>query len=222
MDDPELPLAETERALSDLERVNRWLFGLAAFRRVVLPLALGAERTRVVDVGTGSGQVAADLARAARRRGVEVRVVGVDRKLSHLVFGRRRGHDQLRVVASADALPFADGAADWVVSNLFFHHFGGAANRRIVGEMTRVGRRGAAVVDLRRSRLAAALFGLAARLLRLGPVAADDGRISVLQSWSVADVSRWRPPGADRPKRLFPFRFALVLERQLRRERGER
>lgn len=214
MDDPALPLAEAERALADLERVNRWLFGLAAFRRVVLPLVLeGPRRVRLVDVGTGSGQVTADLARAARRRGVEVRVVGVDRKLSHLAFGRRRGHDQLRVVASADALPFADGAADRVVSNLFFHHFGGAGNRRIVAEMTRVGRHGAVIVDLRRSRLAAALFGVAARLLDLGALAAEDGRLSVLQSWSTAELARWEPARGATLRRRFPFRFSLVLGR---------
>ncbi len=217
MDQPGLSLAETERALADLERVNRWLFGIGATLRTMLPLlAAGPPRQSVLDLGTGSGQVPEVLARKARRRGVELTVVGIDRKLSHLVIGRRRRPRQLRVVAQARALPFRDGAVDWSLSNLFFHHFEHAGNRLVLAEMRRVARRGAVVVDLRRSRLAPFVVPLLLTLVGTARVARYDGRLSVHQAWDLDEVEAlvaaaptWGLPAQLR--RRFPFRFSLVL-----------
>jgi ubiquinone/menaquinone biosynthesis C-methylase UbiE len=214
------PLAydETERSLRELDRVNRWLFGALPLRRALLPLLPRARPPAapplVLDLGTGSGEVAAELAGAAARRGTPVRVVGLDRKLSHLAIGRRRreGIPQLRVVGDAQALPFRDGAFAWSFSTLFFHHFDGAENLRVLAEMRRVARGGAAVIDLRRSRLLWLLVGLLVPLLGAGRVTRADGRISARRAWTlreVAELVRGLPVAELR--RRFPFRFSLVL-----------
>ena len=214
MDDPALGLDETERALTDLDRVTRWSGGLlpalGALRR---RLAGGSRRQSLLDLGTGSGLVPSRLATAAARSGVDLRTVGCDRKLSHLLHGRRRGHRQLRVVASVEALPFADGAFDWSLSTLLLHHFGDAANLAVIGEMRRVSRSGAVVVDLRRSRLAPLLFRGLSVLLGMGRVARYDGRVSLEQAWTAAEVERLTDglPVVEL-RRRFPFRFSLVIE----------
>ncbi len=205
--------ATVERALAELRRVNRLLLGHLPARRTLLPrLAAGPARQRLLDVGTGSGEVAAGLAARAAASGRRVRVVGVDRKLAHLLAGRRLGGDGLRVVADARRLPFRDGAVDWSLSTLFFHHFEAAANRRILAEMRRVALRGAAVVDLRRSRLAALAGALLIPLTGAGPVTRHDGRASLARAWTLAAVRRLVSdlPGVEL-RRRFPFRFALVL-----------
>jgi ubiquinone/menaquinone biosynthesis C-methylase UbiE len=210
MDDPDLPPEAAERALEDLSRTHR-LAGHGALRRALRPRLDGARR-RLVDLGTGSGEVAAHLAAATRRRGTELCVVGVDRHLRHLVIGRRQGFPQLRVVADARALPLADGAADWSCSTLFFHHFEAPDNRRILDEMRRVARQGAVVVDLRRSWLGRWLTRLLLRLLPMGPVARYDGRLSVEQAWDLEAVRSLVT--ADELVELaprWPFRFSLVL-----------
>jgi SAM-dependent methyltransferase len=213
MDRPELDHQENRRALRDLDRVTLLLLGAGALVRTLLPrLLAGPRRTRVLDVGTGSGFAASRLERAAARRGHQVRVVGLDRKLAHLLAGRDRGLGQLRIVGDAGRLPLADGAVDWALSSLFFHHFDAAANRRILGEMRRVGRVGAAVVDLRRSRWSALLVRLLLPLLGAGRVARHDGRLSIARAWTVAAVEELV---AGQPvlelRRRFPFRFSLVL-----------
>lgn len=220
--DGALPYLEARRALADLDRVNRLLLGVgAAIRTLARRLADAAAPERPVallDLGTGSGFLAREVARAAGRRGGRVRVVGLDRRLAHLVAGRslagRSGDGQLRVAASADALPFRDGAFDWTTSNLLFHHFGGLSNRAILAEMRRCARRGAAVVDLRRSRLAGWMIRGLFPLLGIGRVARHDGLLSIRQSWTIREV---RELVAGLPveelRRRFPFRWSLVVRR---------
>lgn len=213
MDDPALGWQETERALDDLDRVTRWSLGARPVLRALLPgILAGPPRQRLLDLGTGSGLVPAALAAAAARRGVELIVVGSDRKLAHLVHGRRRGHRQLRVVAAAQALPFRDDAVDWSLSTLLLHHFDETGNRRVLAEMRRVARRGAAIVDLRPSRLAPRLFRVLAALLGLGPVARYDGLVSLGQAWSESELRRLV---AGLPvlelRRRFPFRVSLLI-----------
>ena len=214
MDDPALGLDETERALTDLDRVTRWSGGLLpALGALERRLAGGPRRQSLLDLGTGSGLVPSRLAAAAARSGVDLLNVGCDRKLSHLVHGRRRGHRQLRVVASVEALPFADGAFDWSLSTLLLHHFDRPVSLRVLAEMRRVARAGAVVVDLRRSRLARLLFRPLAALLGMGPVARYDGLVSLAQAWTEAEVERLT---AGLPvvelRRRFPFRFSLVVD----------
>ncbi|HEX2254907.1 MAG TPA: methyltransferase domain-containing protein [Thermoanaerobaculia bacterium] len=213
LDRPGLPPRVVEAALAELARVNRWLLGHLPVRRVLVPrLLAGPAEQWLLDVGTGSGEVADRVVRWAGEGGCQVRVVGVDRQLTHLLAGRRWGVAQLRVAADARHLPFRDGAFHWSLSTLFFHHFEAPANGVILGEMARVARRGAVVVDLRRSRVAALLGRLLIPLTGAGPITCHDGRVSLGRAWSVAAVARlvegWP---VDELRRRLPFRFSLVL-----------
>jgi SAM-dependent methyltransferase len=212
LDDPGLPYREAERALAGLARVNRALFGYRALDRALLGrLLAGPRRQRLLDLGTGTGEATARLSRRAGAGGVEVAVVGVDRKLTHLVVGRRRGHPQRRVVADAGALPFRDAAFDWATSSLFFHHFDGAGNLRIVGEMRRVAGR-ACITDLRRNPVARLLARALIPLLGVCRITRHDGALSADRSWPLAEV---RKVVAGLPveelRRRFPLRFSLVV-----------
>lgn len=221
MDGP-LPYGEARRALRDLDRVTRWTLGLGGLLRCLLPRLTRApsgtaspDRVDLLDVGTGTGAGTRRIVRIARRRGVEARAVGVDRRLAHLAVGQDLGIRQLRVAASADALPFRDAAFDWTSSHLLFHHFGGPANRRIVDEMRRCARRGVVIVDLRPSRLAAFLARVFFLLLGIGAIAREDGVLSVRQAWTLEETrtlaTRLRWPVQELRTR-FPFRWSLVLE----------
>lgn len=213
LDEGNLTYEQTLRALADLRRSNRLLFGYRALIRSLLPrLGSGPEPSRLLDVGTGSGDTAAALVRAAARRGKRVEITGVDLKPGHLLLGRRRYPEQHRVSAAADALPFADGAFDWAFSTLFFHHFDAQLNRRILAEMRRVSRRGVVVVDLHRSPWLRLLIRPGLRLLGTGPVAYHDGLVSAAQSWTIPEVAELvRGLPVRELRRRFPFRFSLIL-----------
>jgi SAM-dependent methyltransferase len=214
LDEPSLPFEEAERSLRDLGRVNRLLLGALPLKRTLLPrLGRWSEPRRVLDLGTGTGEIAAELARSAAKRGSPLKVVGLDLKLRHLVIGRSSGSDQHRVVGDATALPFRDGAFEWSFSTLFFHHFEAEPNRQVLAEMRRVSRTGAAVVDLRPSRLATRFLLVFLRLIGASGITRHDGRVSFENSWSVADVARLTQGKPVRElRRRFPFRWSLVLD----------
>ncbi len=98
------------------------------FRSWRKQLVAGA-RGRVLDVGCGTGR---NLPLYAA--GIEV--VGCDLRVELLLAARRRAPDRPLVLASAEALPFADRSFDTVVSGLVFCSVG--EPRRGLAELRRV------------------------------------------------------------------------------------
>ena len=84
----------------------------------ILPLADTwlAGRARVLDIGTGEGQL------ARRRAAAGSTVVGIDPTEAQIVEADRRAGGPGYVRAGAAALPFADGAFDAAVACLVFEH----------------------------------------------------------------------------------------------------
>jgi SAM-dependent methyltransferase len=105
----------------------------AEYEEQILPLAreclAGAQR--VLDVGTGEGQIA----RLVAREGAGL-VVGIDPTAAQLRAAHERGGPIDYARANADALPFADAAFDAVVVCLVFEHI--AAHEPAIAEIARV------------------------------------------------------------------------------------
>ena len=91
----------------------------AEYTEQILPLAAAHLRgaSRVLDVGTGEGQVA----RLAVEGGARM-VVGVDPTAAQVAVARQRAGGPTYVRAGAAALPFPDGCFDAVVACLVFEH----------------------------------------------------------------------------------------------------
>jgi ubiquinone/menaquinone biosynthesis C-methylase UbiE len=92
------------------------------YEEQILPLAaehVGAAR-RILEVGTGEGQVARVLAVGAD--GAERLVVGLDPTANQIDEAHRRGGGPVYLRAGADRLPFADASFDAVVACLVFEH----------------------------------------------------------------------------------------------------
>ncbi len=89
------------------------------YEQQILPLAAEhlSGAARVLDVGTGEGQVA----RLARAQGAK-RVVGVDPTRAQVDLARRRGGGPSYARAAAAGLPFRGGWFDAVVACLVFEH----------------------------------------------------------------------------------------------------
>lgn len=90
----------------------------AEYAEQILPLAadLLAGYRRVLDVGTGDGQIARLLA------GQGSAVVGIDPTAAQLAVARQRAGGPAYVRAGAAAVPVADASVDAVVACLVFEH----------------------------------------------------------------------------------------------------
>ena len=213
LDRNDLPLREARRALLDLRRVNRFLFGRSVPRRAMARVMRDhTGKAILLDVAAGTGDVGAAVASSASKRGIALRVVSLDRKLSHLAFGRSLGDVETGVVANAVALPFSDGSVAWSLSTLFLHHLDASGKAVACGEMSRVSEHAAVIVDLMPTWWARALARLLLPALLLAKVARRDGYVSLRHSWTAAE---WRQflagKGTAEVETSFPARVTIIL-----------
>jgi ubiquinone/menaquinone biosynthesis C-methylase UbiE len=110
-------------------------------KRVAFVSAACPPPARVLDVGCGTGVLAARLA------GLGYRVTGLDPSDGMLELLRERAPEVEAVRGSADEMPFADDEFDLSLSVATMHHIADPADVRVaLGEMVRVVRRGGSVI----------------------------------------------------------------------------
>jgi ubiquinone/menaquinone biosynthesis C-methylase UbiE len=216
-----VPAEQLRRVHRDLRWVNRWLGGHAATGAVLDPLFEAAERLRILDVGTGGGDVPVDLVRRGAARGCRVEVVGLDADPTAVAAARARldgrfgaeGRGRIRLVeGDARSLPFTDGAFDVSTTTLVLHHFHGPAAPAVLREMDRVARLGIVVNDLHRHRLAHAGIYLLTRLLGMDPMVQADAPLSVRRGFrrrELAALARQAGLASARIRWHWAFRWTL-------------
>ena len=215
VDEPELLDGEDaapkdmERSLRDLRRINRFLGGVDTFRRTLRRL-LGDEwrRADILDLGTGTSDLLASI-------GGSGMLIGLDLKIDHLLYGRRRWPDRVhRVVGDARRLPFRNGTVDAITSAHFVHHFTPDENAATLREALRVARRGVAANDTQRHRLPLMFVQLLGLLRLVGPITRADAPASVRRGYTPEEAETFASrAGASRVAvaEMFPFRIGILL-----------
>lgn len=204
-----VPEADALESLSDLRFVNRWLGNRAALRRAVAP-HLARPGARLLDVGCGSADVTAYLAREA---GPAVRAVGLDLKPLHL---RDAPRDVARVVGDVRALPFGPRTFDVVTASLFLHHFDAHELPALLASLFERARGALVVSDLRRARVPYAFGRLAFRALFRSRVSVEDGLLSIRRGFHEEELQEaCRAAGLPEPsiRRTWPYRLLMLVER---------
>jgi len=187
LDDPRTPRHVRESAMADIARSNSLFGGTRAVLVAlhdVMPLL--PSRATMLDVGTGLGDIPASMMGAARRRGVELTTVGLDKSEDVLRAGRAAV--TVRVAGDVLRLPFVDGSADLVTCSQLLHHFTDEEARAVIAELHRVARVAVIVADIQRSHVAAAAFAIAGTALGFHPVTRQDGVTSVYRGFTAAEL----------------------------------
>jgi ribosome-associated toxin RatA of RatAB toxin-antitoxin module len=190
LDDPDCDPAVRARSIADVARANRWLGGTRA-ARAELEDALrmrGLERRlSLLDVGTGLGDLPADMRAAASETELSLTTIGLDAAPS-LVVASRAAVDHA-VCADARSLPIVDRGVDIVLCSQLLHHFEQDDAMRLLRELDRVARRRVIVSDLRRSAAAAAGIWLVSFPMRFHRVSRHDGVVSVMRGFTPAELA---------------------------------
>lgn len=220
MDRADNPPAVLERALVDLRAVNRLLGGERNLLELLRPYwsPRGASAPlRVLDVGTGGADLPRAIVAEARRRGVPVAVVGVDRDPTTAAFARRAVADFPEIeIAEADVaeLPWPPRSFDVVVASLFLHHFTLERGAELLRRWRALARRAVLVNDLQRHAIPWLFIRFAGWATRRQAMFRHDAPLSVLRGFTAAELrdlaARAGAPGAE-VRRRWPYRLGLVL-----------
>ena len=205
--------AEYDRFLKEIAFINRFLGDRRALRRSLFAEVerRGLTEFSLLDVGCGSGELLRYAAEFARAKGIKARLAGLDLNpisASVSAAGTREFPEIAVTQGDAFRLPFADGAFDFAISSLFFHHLTDEQIPLVLSEMRRVARRGVFVIDLHRHPAAYWLYRLFCRAFFISPLVREDGSLSVLRGFRPEELAS--TAGTGNVRRSFPFR--LVLE----------
>ena len=218
LDEGKVSIAEVHRSLEDMRRLNRRRFGIwATLAPVEARVRTLPKPVTVIDVATGSGQMAQRLAAWSAREWQAVRVVGVDVSPLHLEHARRwnvhEGTPHVHWIAGNGlCLPFADHSVDIVTASLFLHHLDEPALDQFFAECRRVARRGVVMSDLWRHWLPFTLYRTLAPLLVRSPVTHYDSRASFRRSYKPAEmqtIAERTLPGVSVTLNFPSFRWVL-------------
>ncbi len=189
LDDPGADPKVVVRSLENIARANRWFGGAQAVRYGLARILDGVARSRpltLLDLGTGAGDLPGDAVRWAGRRGWRLVPVGLERSRVAAALACAAGCPC--AVADAGAAPFGDKSVDLVLVSQVLHHLTPSSAVRLLRDCDRLARVGVVVADLRRARLAGALFRLGGRLLRFDPVTLMDGVTSIRRGYEPAEL----------------------------------
>lgn len=192
MDVAETVTPELEADLANLESLNR-RFGA---HRLVLdhlqPLLERRQPMRILDLGTGGGDIPRAVVARARQLGCPVVVTAVDRQRPTLQIAGKfsEGFPEIRFVR-ADFLDFAEGTLyDAVLCNLVLHHLDETDAIRLLRRCRELTRGAALVTDLRRSRLAQAGIFAVTGLVYREPMTRHDARLSAERAFSYPELRK--------------------------------
>ncbi len=212
MDDPALDAGTYTRVLHDLARVN----AVTLARRPTLAFldrAIGTrKRIDVLDVGFGDGDMLRAIAKWARGRGIEARLVGVDLNARSVAAAGEATADPSIDYRAGDYADLAGEGWDCVISSLVAHHMSRAQLIAFLRFMDGEAKAGWLVNDLHRHGFAYAGWPLLSAAMRWHPIVRHDGHLSIARSYRAAE---WMPllAGAGiegaRVYRAFPFRLCV-------------
>ncbi|OLB54122.1 MAG: hypothetical protein AUI13_12140 [Gemmatimonadetes bacterium 13_2_20CM_2_69_23] len=198
--------------LGDIARLNALFGGTRAVLDALEPFLRDSSNVQratcdvhwtLLDVGTGSGDIARAVTEAARRRGITLTPIGLE--VIPVAARLARGNGVDVVMGDGSALPFAPKSVDIVIASQVLHHLPRAVAVRWIAGFDRVARRAVALADLRRSRVAMAGAWLAGHALRMDATTRHDAVVSLRRGYTrreldtmlaeagVAAAARYRP-----------------------------
>ncbi len=195
LDDPRADPELVGRELRDIARLNALFGGTRAVLEALEPLfqrsrnvgrATCNVKWTLLDVGTGSGDIALAARAAARRRGVDLTAIGLELNPTAARIASAAGVPT--IVADGNALPVGARSVDVIVASQVLHHLPRAVAVRWIATFDRVARRGVVLADLRRSRVAMAGVWAASVGLAMSGVTRHDAVVSLKRGYTKREL----------------------------------
>ena len=186
---------ELRGCLRDLEQVNRISFGDRPTLEWLAQFVPEAKRPlHIVDVGCGGGDMLRRIENWAARRGLAVKLTGVDLNPHAIRAAREFTRAESRIewiTGEAYSLDANLGPIDLVISSLFTHHLTDDEIVGFIAWMERVARQGWFINDLYRSQTTCTLFKVLAAVMRWHRFVRHDGPVSFQRAFLPDEWKRY-------------------------------
>lgn len=213
-------LDDVRENLREMWRINQAFGGVHALMRHLYPLLHETPHSlRIVDLGTGSGQLALHLMAWAKNRQCKLKVFPVDLASRHLTIAHENigTQPEIRLVqADAHTLPFGPNQIDYFISSLFMHHFEPDALIALLRDLYQRTKRGIVMSDLTRGTLPLMGFRVVQPAFARHYLTQHDGTLSILRAYTPAELlALAHAAGIENARvyRDFPWRMTLVAEK---------
>ena len=188
---------------------------LRGFDRLVNKHNMG--RLRVLDVGTGSGDVAAAIAQWARGRGIRAHITAVeaDPVTVRVAAKHTREISEIEPICADGALPpFRPGSFDVVLASQLLHHFHETMIVDALKSWSKLARRAIIISDLLRHPLAYHGIRFLTKLFTRNVMTLTDAPLSVHRAFTMTewrDLIRRAEIGPAQVFSVSPFRVVALI-----------
>ena len=196
MDDLEMEGELLSRSLAKLDWINKWLGGNQVTLRGLDQLIIDFPKHKVlkiVDIGSGSGDMLRLVADMLRRRDQLFEIIGMDANEFTVNYARKESEAYSEIsyrteYVSADTIQ--DLEFDILLGTLFLHHLKDSDIIDLMQAATEKASIGIIINDLHRSRMAYVLFYLLTLFIP-NPMIRQDGLTSILRGFKRKDLENY-------------------------------
>ena len=188
LDDRSLDSTTAKTMLGEIALTNVLFGGNAAVKHGILRLTRGTPKNTgftILDIGAGAG----DVTRLACEVLGHHRTTAIALDHHKASAGLCNAKGIIPVIADIRHLPLRAHSVDLVIVSMVLHHLPRHEAVSLITQLDATARLGVVIADLQRSRLAAAGFNLAGRMLRLHPVTRRDGVLSIRRGFTASELS---------------------------------
>jgi len=219
MDQPGLNAAVHQQALEGLKRVNFFSRTVdAVFRSIREYSVAGNGRPlRVLDIASGGGDVAIEVARRAARHGISMDVTGCDISPTAVDLARQAATaahlTNVQFFVHDAILQDLPSRYDVVMCTLFLHHLSEGDTVTVLRRMAATSTGLVIVDDLVRTRWGYVLAWVGCRLLSRSPIVHVDGPLSVRAAYTQGELQKLAEQAGltnARFRRHWPERLTMV------------
>jgi len=196
LDDPRAEPVTVRRTLADIARLNALFGGTRAVLEALEPVferacdgqrATGNVQWTLLDVGTGSGDIARAALATARRHGIDLTPIGIELNPTAARVARAGGVRS--IVGDGNRLPLGPRSVDVIVASQVLHHLPRAVAVEWIARFDRLARRAVVLADLRRSRVAMAGVWLVSFPLGMSGLTRRDAVVSLRRGYTRAEFN---------------------------------
>ncbi|SKB75436.1 methyltransferase domain-containing protein [Daejeonella lutea] len=216
MDDFALGPEVIDPIMDELEVVNKLLGGYKVFFNAFRQIKI-KDGMSISDWGCGGGDSLRQIAIWARKKGLKIKLIGIDATPAAIEYARIKSFDFPEIsyiLADVTSNDLHTNQFDIVLSSLFTHHFKDAQWIKLIQKMSDCARIAVIVNDLHRHWFAFHSIGVLTSLFSRSEMVKHDSKISVMRSFKKADIVKMLQEAGIKNYKLkwmWAFRWQLII-----------